>query len=187
MRRGEAGRSVLGLDGLQWDGRKRLDAWMSTYLSAETNALNSSIGRLVLIAAARRVRQPSCKFDQIIVLESKEGTGKSTAIEILAGKNNFSDQTILGLSDHEQQEAMRGVWLYENRRARRVAYLDATQREHRVILKAIRLRNKEAAREAARHHLPNAYECYRSRFPDKPATVVDRARSDIKRFPRVRT
>jgi DNA-binding FadR family transcriptional regulator len=70
--------------------------------------------------------------------------------------------------------------------AETTAYLDAIQREHRVILKAIRLRNKEAARDAARHHLPNAYECYRNRFPDKPATVADRARSDIERFPRVR-
>jgi hypothetical protein len=101
------------LDRLRWDGHKRLAAWMSTYLSAEDNALNSTIGRLVLIAAVRRVRQPGCKFDQIIVLESREGTGKSTAIDILAGKDNFSDQTILGLSDREQQEAMRGVWLYE--------------------------------------------------------------------------
>jgi predicted P-loop ATPase len=101
------------LDGLKWDGKKRIDRWLKTYLSAEDSALNCAIGRLVLIAAVRRARQPGCKFDQIIVFESNEGTGKSTAIEILAGKDNFSDQTILGLSDREQQEAMRGVWLYE--------------------------------------------------------------------------
>jgi predicted P-loop ATPase len=101
------------LDGLRWDEQKRLDRWMTTYLSVEDNPLNSVIGRLILVAAVRRVRQPGCKFDQIVVLESGEGTGKSTAIEILAGKDNFSDQTILGLTDREQQEAMRGVWLYE--------------------------------------------------------------------------
>jgi predicted P-loop ATPase len=86
---------------------------LATYLGAEKTPLNRAIGRLALIAAVRRVRQPGCKFDQIIVLEGPEGTGKSTAIEILAGKENFSDQTIIGLDDRQQQEAMRGVWLFE--------------------------------------------------------------------------
>jgi predicted P-loop ATPase len=101
------------LDGLRWDNKKRLDTWMTTYLGAQDTPLNSAIGRLVLIAAVRRVRKPGCKFDQIPVWESPEGFGKSTAIAILAGKENFSDQTILGLDDRQQQEALRGVWLFE--------------------------------------------------------------------------
>ncbi len=101
------------LDGLKWDGTKRLDNWLSSYLGADQTELNCAIGRLTLIAAVRRVREPGCKFDQIIVLEGPEGTGKSTAIEILAGPENFSDQTIIGLEDRQQQEAVRGVWLYE--------------------------------------------------------------------------
>jgi GntR family transcriptional regulator, transcriptional repressor for pyruvate dehydrogenase complex len=48
---------------------------------------------------------------------------------------------------------------------KRAAYLEGIQREHRVILKAIRSRDKEAAREAARHHLLNAYERYRNLVP----------------------
>jgi predicted P-loop ATPase len=101
------------LDGLKWDGTPRLDKWLTKHLGAEDTALNRHIGRLTLVAAVRRVRQPGCKFDQIPVLEGLEGTGKSTAIEILAGKENFSDQTILGLDDRAQQEAIRGVWLFE--------------------------------------------------------------------------
>jgi predicted P-loop ATPase len=41
------------------------------------------------------------------------GTQKSTAIETLAGSENFSDQTILGARDREVQELLAGVWLYE--------------------------------------------------------------------------
>jgi predicted P-loop ATPase len=45
------------------------------------------------------------------VLEGKEGKNKSTALTVLAGGNeNFSDQTILGRGDKEQQELLRGVW-----------------------------------------------------------------------------
>jgi predicted P-loop ATPase len=101
------------LDSLQWDRRHRLDTWLTAYLGAEASDLNRAIGRLALAAAVRRARRPGCKFDQIIVFEGLEGGGKSTAIEILAGKENFSDQTIIGLDDRQQQEVVRGVWLYE--------------------------------------------------------------------------
>lgn len=102
------------LDGLKWDGTKRLDTWMHDYLGADDTELNRAIGRLALLAMVRRVRKPGCKFDQIIVLESPEGREKSTALLVLAGsEENFSDQTILGLSDQQQQERLRGKWVYE--------------------------------------------------------------------------
>ena len=41
------------------------------------------------------------------------GTNKSKAIEMLAGVENFSDQSIFGVRDREQQELLAGVWLYE--------------------------------------------------------------------------
>jgi predicted P-loop ATPase len=75
--------------------------------------LNHSIGRKMLIAAVRRVRQPGCKFDYVVVLEGRQGTGKSSALRILAGDENFSDQPILHLDTRAQQEAMDGVWIYE--------------------------------------------------------------------------
>jgi putative DNA primase/helicase len=101
------------LDGLTWDNVPQLDRLLITYMSAEDTPLNRQIGRLWLIAGARRARQPGCRFDQIPVLEGPEGLGKSQAIQILAGADNFSDATILGLRDKEQQEAVRGRWLYE--------------------------------------------------------------------------
>jgi len=100
-------------DELDWDGTPRLDDWFVTYLGAEDTPLNRAVGRLTLIAAVRRVRQPGCKFDHIPTLEGAEGTMKSTSIVTLAGVDNFSDQTILTQSDKEQQELVCGVWLYE--------------------------------------------------------------------------
>jgi predicted P-loop ATPase len=50
------------LDGLRWDGTKRLDLWLTVYLSVEDTPLNRAFGRLTLVAAVRRVRQPGCKF-----------------------------------------------------------------------------------------------------------------------------
>jgi len=100
------------LDSLTWDRRARLATWLSVYLGAADTAFNRAVGPLVLVAAVRRAREPGCKFDQITVLEGPEGTLKSSAVRLLAGEW-FSDQTLLGLGDQREQEAVSGVWLYE--------------------------------------------------------------------------
>ena len=46
------------LNSLVWDGTPRLDRWLSTYMGADDTDLNRAQGRLVLIAAVRRVRRP---------------------------------------------------------------------------------------------------------------------------------
>lgn len=101
------------LDGLVWDGVPRIDRWLTTYLSAADTPLNSAFSRIVLIAAVRRVREPGVKFDQILVLEGPQGSGKSSAVAILAGPGNHSDQEILTLDAKAQIELLEGVWFYE--------------------------------------------------------------------------
>ena len=96
------------LDSLKWDGKPRLDSWLTTYLGAEANPLNCAMGRKVLIAAVRRVRMPGTKFDQIVVLEGPQGSGKSSAVKILAG-DFFSDAEIIGKYGREVQELCSGV------------------------------------------------------------------------------
>lgn len=101
------------LDSLAWDGIPRLDRWLTTYMGAEDTPLNGAVSRIMLIAAVRRVREPGVKFDTIVILEGRQGTGKSTALQILAGPDNHADNEILSLSPKEQMEAMEGVWIYE--------------------------------------------------------------------------
>jgi predicted P-loop ATPase len=100
------------LDSLKWDGKPRLDTWLMTYVGATEAALNHVFGRKVLIAAVRRARSPGAKFDQMMVLEGKQDTGKSSAVKILAG-DFFRDEEIISKSNKEVQELTCGVWLYE--------------------------------------------------------------------------
>jgi hypothetical protein len=130
------------IDGLEWDGKLRLDRWLIDYLGAKDTELNCAFGRIALIAAVRRVRQPGIKFDPIIVLEGPMGTQKSKAIETLAGNENFSDQTILGARDKEQQELLAGVWLYE------IAELTNIRRTEVEHIKAFASRTHDRARPA---------------------------------------
>lgn len=101
------------LDALKWDGVARVDDWLVRYMGAEDTPLNRAVGRIMLIAAVRRVREPGVKFDTIVILEGKQGTGKSTALRILAGPGNHSDNELLTLDTKAQMEAMEGVWIYE--------------------------------------------------------------------------
>jgi hypothetical protein len=133
------------LAGLKWDGKSRLDHWLVDYLGAEDTELVRAFGRLALIAAVRRVRHPGTKFDPIIVLEGEMGKEKSKAIETMAGIENFSDQTILGKSDREQQELLAGVWLYE------IADLTNIRRTEVEHIKAFASRTHDRARPAYGH------------------------------------
>ena len=134
---------VKYLDSLEWDGVDRIDEWLTTYIGAEKTPLNSEIGKIVLIAQVRRAKQPGCKFDQIVVLEGPEGILKSTFLRMLAGADeNFSDQTILGQGDKEQQELLRGVWLYE------IADLSNIRKAEVEHVKAFASRTHDRARPA---------------------------------------
>lgn len=101
------------LDALTWDGVPRVDDWLVRYMGAEDTPLNRAIGRIMLVAAVRRVREPGVKFDSIVILEGRQGTGKSTVLQILAGPGLHSDNEILTLDTKAQMEAMEGVWIYE--------------------------------------------------------------------------
>jgi predicted P-loop ATPase len=127
---------------LVWDGTKRVDDWLVKYCRAKDTPLNRAIGRKVLIAAVRRVKQPGCKFDYVLVLEGAQGVGKSTLIKLLAGEENYSDAEILGLKKQEQQEAVQGIWLYE------LAELEGMQRSEVTAVKLLLSKTVDSARPA---------------------------------------
>jgi hypothetical protein len=101
------------LDGLSWDGVPRADTWLIRYLGAEDSPLNRAFARAVLVAAVHRVRKPGAKFDTILVLEGPQGSGKSQAVEVLAGAQYHSDQEILAMDAKAQAEALEGIWIFE--------------------------------------------------------------------------
>jgi predicted P-loop ATPase len=133
------------LDSLTWDSTPRLDRWLITYLGAEDKELNREFGQLVLLAAVRRARKPGTKFDPITVLEGPMGSRKSMAIETMAGKENFSDQTILGAHDREVQELLAGVWLYE------IAELSNIRKTDIEHMRSFASRTTDRARKAYGH------------------------------------
>jgi predicted P-loop ATPase len=98
-----------------WDGKTRLDTWLIDCLGAEDTPYVRAVGRLSLIGAVRRVRDPGCELQTMVILEGPQGIGKSKALAILAGRPEwFNDRIPLGSRDKSDlAEALEGTWVAE--------------------------------------------------------------------------
>lgn len=101
------------LDTLQWDSVPRLDTWLIRAFGAADTDLNRDIGKKILLAAVRRVRQPGCKFDFLAVLEGDQGMGKSTGLAVLFSQEWFSDSLTSDLAHKDAAINLVGVWCME--------------------------------------------------------------------------
>jgi predicted P-loop ATPase len=128
-----------------WDGVKRLDRMAAEYFNCEDTKLNAAYIRKTMLAGVARVRVPGIKFDQITVLESGEGFNKSTAWRVLAGDENFSDESIIGKNSREVQEQLAEVWIHEN------AEMAGMKKAEVEVVKAYASRQIDRARPAYAH------------------------------------
>lgn len=106
------------LRSLQWDNKRRLHNWLSTYLGAQETDYSCAVGRWWLISAVARAFSPGCQADHVLILEGQQGKGKSQAMRLL------SEPWYLGslpdIRDRDRAAAtIGGYWVVE------IAELDA--------------------------------------------------------------
>ena len=137
-----------------WDGIERVDTLLIDYLGAEDHPYTRAVTRKTLCAAVRRVQQPGCKFDHMLVLSGPQGAGKSTLIAKLAGEW-FSDS--LSLSDtHDKTaaEKLQGYWILE------VGELAGLRRTEVETLRSFITRQDDIYRAAfGRQVVPHPRQC----------------------------
>jgi len=99
------------LEPLVWDKKDRVSTWLTDYAHVEDNAYVRAVGTKVLLAAVKRIYQPGCKFDNVLVIEGDQGVGKSRLLEAL-GMKWYSDQHI---DPHHKDtvSCMRDKWIIE--------------------------------------------------------------------------
>ena len=117
---------------LTWDGTPRLSTWLQAYLGASpadddpkveegrTRYLQM-VGRMFMVGAVARVMKPGCKVDTMMVLEGRQGAGKSSAIRILFG-DAWTCDTPLDFASKDRFVQLRGKWAQE------IAELDGMER-----------------------------------------------------------
>lgn len=74
------------LKNLSWDKEKRLDQWLMHTYGVEDNEYHRKVGSNWLKGLVKRIIQPGCQFDYVLVLEGEQGAKKSTSLAVLGGK-----------------------------------------------------------------------------------------------------
>ena len=70
---------------IEWDKKSRLDTWLSSVYHVEDNEYHQKVGSNWMKGLVKRLIEPGCKFDYVIVFEGEQGTKKSTSLAILGG------------------------------------------------------------------------------------------------------
>jgi putative DNA primase/helicase len=100
------------LQGLKWDGVRRIGTWLTDYLGAPVTGYTHTVGRKALIGSVARALSPGCKNDTMPVLEGDQGTGKSTALRYLFGDRFFIDH-LPDFHSKDSFQQLQGAWCVE--------------------------------------------------------------------------
>jgi len=116
------------LESLKWDGKTRVDGWLHKVTGSDDNIYTSLVGRKMLCAMVQRIYNPGCQFDNLIVLEGKEGIYKTTMLRILGGK--WYAPFSIKAESKDAVDVMSGKWLLEMEelatlRGSEIEYVDA--------------------------------------------------------------
>ena len=99
------------LDGLRWDGTRRVDELLVKYLKADDTPYVRAVTRKTLVAAVARGMDPGCKFDNVLTLVGEQGIAKSMLAGVLGGP--WYNDNIQAFVGKEAAEQLRGVWIVE--------------------------------------------------------------------------
>lgn len=86
------------IQGLVWDGVKRLDTWLRDYWGVIDNTFNREVAAKWLVSACARMAVPGTKVDWMFICIGPQGTGKTSMPAILFKGNNA---TLYGEHDNK--------------------------------------------------------------------------------------
>lgn len=100
------------LSSLTWDGESRISTLLTDVLHVEDCPLNRAYLSKWLTAAVKRVFEPGCKFDNMLVLIGRQGRKKGQFFEVLGGEWYGSPDSVK-IADKDAKLALHHGWINE--------------------------------------------------------------------------
>lgn len=98
------------LNSLTWDGTERIANLFINLLDADDSLLNKEMTKKWFIAAVKRVYEPGCKFDNMIVLQGEQGIGKSSICELIS-KSFFNTISLDEIGNKDLVDKLNKTWI----------------------------------------------------------------------------
>jgi putative DNA primase/helicase len=117
------------LSAVKWDGIERIDHFFPDFCNCPKDAYHIAVARSLFISAVARIFKPGCKVDTMVILDSRQGMGKSRLWLALFGL--WCVEITASLSDKDFYSGLRGVWAAD------FSELDAFSRSETTQIKRI--------------------------------------------------
>lgn len=105
-----------------WDGNKHVENLLTRFVGAEKTPYNTEVMHRYMLGAVKRIYQPGCKFDYMLILVGKQGSYKSSFLKFLAVNEEWFADNFNTLDGDKAFEKLRGMWIIE------MSELQATKR-----------------------------------------------------------
>lgn len=103
---------VHRIERIEWDGHDRIPYFLSEIMGCEDSEYIRECSRLIFHCGISRLMKPGCKVDDVIILQGKQGCGKSTIVEMLAMNDEWFGR-VNDIRDNKGAEAVKGKWICE--------------------------------------------------------------------------
>ena len=131
------------LDSLEWDEQEHIRKLLPDYLGTEDSDYNYQVWRLWMLGAVSRIYHPGCKFDYTVILQGRQGLGKSTFLQLMALNDSWFNDSLDSLDSDKAAQSLMGSWIIELAELKSLArtaggvdsvkrFLTATQDKYRV-------------------------------------------------------
>lgn len=98
------------LNGIKWDGQKRIEEVFIKCFDIRDTELVRVLSKKWFIAAVKRVFEPGCQFDNMIVLQGATGIGKTTFCRLIS-KNFYSEIKFDDIGNKDTVDKLNKSWI----------------------------------------------------------------------------
>lgn len=86
---------------LVWDKTARIDDWLHNVYGVVKDKYHTAVASNWLKGLVKRVIEPGCQCDYVLVLEGPQGTKKSTSLSVLGGPQHWHVETTMGADNKD--------------------------------------------------------------------------------------